>query len=615
MSKSMNLVRSAFLLAVLTALGACAITTAPSSPTDVAVTPRRAASGSDQSYYLVMRDGVRVALSLYFPKGTAPQNAATILVQTRYGRAATFQAGDHFYARWTRAGYVVAIVDTRGSTSSFGSRIVDIGPDEVADMDEIIAHLASQPWSSGEVIAHGFSYMADTADWATSRPAPALVASLPRQTDFDMYTHLFLPGGVSNDWFLSSWGSATRKMDLGRSGRDDGLDCVERAADCAALFPTLQPVDGDESFTLLREALTGRVRWGPESYMNAEFRDDLGGNGYSLFSSGPASALADIRRERKPVQYWGSWMDGGTAEAALARYRSAPEVPMEVWITGNNHGGNVGADPFLPNDLGPRPSVDEQFAANLNFVDRVRSGESITRIIHYYVLGAGVYRSTNVWPPADAGPRTLYLNASELGERPGPEGTRRYEVDFGAGTGDKTRWSTQFGTPPAYPDRRDADSRLLVFDSAPLSVDTEVVGTPVLTLYVASQSRDPAFFAYLEDVAPDGRVTYLTEGMLRAVHRRIADPASLPYDQGPAAHSFRRADAMQVTPGEVMEVRFALFPVAALIRSGHRLRVAIAGADRNVFRIYSGGGPDTYTISYGGARQSRLELNLRPWAP
>jgi hypothetical protein len=103
--------------------------------------------------------------------------------------------------------------------------------------------------------------------------------------------------------------------------------------------------------------------------------------------------------------------------------------------------------------------------------------------------------------------------------------------------------------------------------------------------------------------------------MLRAVHRRIADPASLPYDQGPAAHSFRRADAMQVTPGEVMEVRFALFPVAALIRSGHRLRVAIAGADRNVFRIYSGGGPDTYTISYGGARQSRLELNLRPWAP
>lgn len=614
MFKSMNLVRSAFLLAVLTGLGACATTKAPSSPTTAAAAPPREAPWSDQSYYIVMRDGVRVALSLYFPGGTAPKNAATILVQTRYGRAAMFKAGGH-YARWTRAGYVVAIVDTRGSTSSFGPRIVDMGPEEVADMDEIIAHLASRPWSNGEVIAHGFSYMADTADWATSRAAPALIASLPRQTDFDIYAHVIAPGGVSNDWFLSGWGNWTREIDLGRSGRDDGLDCVKRVEDCAAIFPILQPVDGDDSFALLREALTGRARWVPEDYMNAEFRDDLGANGFSLLSQSPAAGLAGIRRERKPVQYWGSWIDGGTAEAALARYRSAPEAPMEIWITGNDHAGRVSADPFLPEDSPPFPSEEDQFGANLDFVERVRSGESITRNIHYYVLGAGVYRNTDVWPPADAGSKTLYLNASGLAERAGPEGTRRYEVDFGAGTGDETRWSTQFGTPPAYPDRRDADRRLLVFDSAPLGADTELVGTPVLTLYVAAQSRDPAFFAYLEDVAPDGRVTYLTEGMLRAVHRRIADPGSLPYDQGPAAHSFRRADAMPVTPGEVMEVRFALFPVAALIRSGHRIRVAIAGADRDVFRIYSGGGPDTYTISYGGARQSRLELNLRPWAP
>ena len=105
MSKSMNLVRSAFLLAVLTALGACAMTTAPSSPTDAAVTPRRAAPWSDQSYYLVMRDGVRVALSLYFPEGTPPQDAPTILVQTRYGRAAMFQAGGGI----THAGRVQAM--------------------------------------------------------------------------------------------------------------------------------------------------------------------------------------------------------------------------------------------------------------------------------------------------------------------------------------------------------------------------------------------------------------------------------------------------------------------------------------------------------------------------
>ena len=93
-----------------------------------------------------------------------------MLVQTRYGRATEAP----YALRWRRAGYAVAVLDTRGSTASFGPRDVDIGPDEIRDMDAIIAHVASRPWSNGQVIASGVSYMADTADMATSRHAPAL---------------------------------------------------------------------------------------------------------------------------------------------------------------------------------------------------------------------------------------------------------------------------------------------------------------------------------------------------------------------------------------------------------------------------------------------------------
>ncbi len=571
------------------------------------------AGWSDRSYYLAMRDGVELAVSLYFPNGTPPSKPAPVLlIQTRYGRAG--EAG--FGAPWRQAGYVVAIVDTRGSTASFGTRNVDIGADEQRDMDEIIAHLAKQSWSNGQVIASGVSYMADTADMATSRPAPALLAAIPRQTDFDTYAHLFSPGGVSNDWMLQTWGSAVRAMDLGRDPEGGDADCVARVADCATLFPILQPVDGDESYAKLRHALAGRGHhWGPEDYAQVTFRDQPGGNGHTLFASSPAAHLAAIRRERKPVQYWGSWLDAGMAEAALARYRSAPEVPTEVWITANNHAQDTGADPFFPGDKSPLPAASAVFAQNIAFADRVRTGSPIARQIHYYVMGAKTFRTTPRWPPADATPFSLYLSPRhQLSSRaPRQAGVDRYAVDFAATTGKATRWSTQFGTPPAYPDRRTQDSRLLTYDAAPVAADTELVGTPVVTLHMAAQTSDPAIFVYLEDVAPDGRSTYLAEGQFRAIHRKIADPATLPYDEGPAPHSFARADALPVVPGKAMRLRFALFPTAALIKRGHRLRLAIGGADADTFWHYSQGKADVFNLNRGGRDASRIEITVRPW--
>jgi putative CocE/NonD family hydrolase len=154
----------------------------------------------------------------------------------------------------------------------------------------------------------------------------------------------------------------------------------------------------------------------------------------------------------------------------------------------------------------------------------------------------------------------------------------------------------------------------MTYDTAPFEADMELAGIPVLALEVAALSTDPAFFVYLEDVAPDGRVTFLTEGHLRAIHRKLADPASLPYDPGPAPHSFARADMLEISPGERLHVEFALSSVAALIRAGHRLRIAIAGADVHMFESYSNGGPERFDI-FCGKGGSTLTVPLRPWQP
>src|SRR4029079_16482237 len=67
----------------------------------------------------------------------------------------------------------------------------------------------------------------------------------------------------------------------------------------------------------------------------------------------------------------------------------------------------------------------------------------------------------------------------------------------------------------AYPDRAAADRKLLSYTSAPLADDLVIAGNPEADLTVASSRPDGMVIVYLEDVLPDGRVVYLTEGVLR----------------------------------------------------------------------------------------------------
>ena len=609
--------RASKLFAAMLLLAGCAGGPSAAGPIPApAAAAKHPAGWSDQSYYLAMPDGTRIAVGLWFPGGKPDgRRHPVLLVQTRYGRTATFiHAESGKYRALVDQGFVVAVVDTRGSTASFGDRLVEIGPEEVRDMDTIITHLKTRPWSNGQIIASGVSYMADTADFATASSA-GLTGAVIRESDFDAYLNLFAPGGVANDLMMSLWGGDTLLRDYGKSlDPKDGLDCGLRVADCGGLWPRVQPVDEDDGFALLRSAIAARRHWHPDDYRAAAFRDDKGTNGYTMFSSSPASRIQDIASRRVPVQYWASWMDAGTADGTLARYRSLPGVPMEVWITGNNHGGERLTDPFFPDAVAPLPSVDAQWTAITDFIARIRAGKPVTRAIHYYVLGAKQFRTTTDWPPTDVKRTEFRFSADGMlsSGQLGPEGTDAYNVDFAATSGAATRWTTQIGDPAAYGDRREADRALLSYTSKPFAQDMELVGTPAVRLFVATATADPAFFAYLEDVAPDGRVTYLTEGLFRAVNRKPA-PGTLPYKQAAPAKSFNRADAIPMVPGEIAEVHFPIFPVAALLRSGHRLRLSLAGADASAFRRYSEGKAEHWSVQRTSLHPSSLSVDLRPW--
>jgi putative CocE/NonD family hydrolase len=188
-------------------------------------------------------------------------------------------------------------------------------------------------------------------------------------------------------------------------------------------------------------------------------------------------------------------------------------------------------------------------------------------------------------------------------------------VDYEAGTGDAARWNSltgpRGGTLFGYPDREERDQRLLTYTSAPLGEDMEVTGHPVVRLFVSSTADDGHFFAYLEEVDPVGNVVYVTEGQLRAVHRKLSREQP-PYRLAVPYRTFEKKDALPLVPGEVAELVFDLLPTSYLFKKGSSVRIALGGADEDHFALMKREPPPELTFQRNRAHASALELPVVP---
>jgi predicted acyl esterase len=112
-----------------------------------------------------------------------------------------------------------------------------------------------------------------------------------------------------------------------------------------------------------------------------------------------------------------------------------------------------------------------------------------------------------------------------VGERrPAAPSSDSLTLDPKADTGTLNRWHTNLtGLAVSYPDRAAVDGQLLSYTSAPLREAARVTGLGRVTLDVTGirGASNGALYAYLEDVQPDGKVVYVTEGELALADRAI----------------------------------------------------------------------------------------------
>jgi hypothetical protein len=290
----------------------------------------------------------------------------------------------------------------------------------------------------------------------------------------------------------------------------------------------------------------------------------------------------------------------------FATFANHQEVEIGPW----GHGGGTFADTLRPGGEldGDLLSPEAQDRRLVEFFTRyVGHGETPDgrHSLTFGTLGTDQWQSVGSWPPEGADVLTWYLGSpARLARVAGPATDLRRVTDPVASTGPTNRWlAVDLGRGAEYADRQQADEALLTFTSEPLPADVHVVGFPVVCLRLATSGPDGAVYAYLEDVAPGGEVTYLTEGCLRFVHRATSGPPE-PSRLG-VPRSFARAQGLAVTPGQDLDLAVELLPVAALVRAGHKIRVALSGHDAACFERY---GPPDETFTLRLDEHSRLDL-------
>ncbi|PCH58706.1 MAG: acylase [SAR86 cluster bacterium] len=543
---------------------------------------------SDTMVMVPMRDGIRLATDVYYPKDTQGP-FPVVLVKTPYNfneiRGTTLQWAVEFVSR----GYAFVVQNERGRYYSEGEWEILGNPR--TDGYDSITWLADQQWSNGNVGTLGCS---STAEWQmalASQNHPAHKAMVPMAAgagigkvgEFNEQGNWY-EGGVHQTlfsvWLYGVQQNIRPTFPAGLTQQQ--LQRLRKLYDLAADMPD---VDWKEKLRELPATAwldSAGANTGPAMELIRRLPNDP-----AWFEGGLYHDSEDFG---VPAFWFNSWFDVSQGpNLALFNHarNNASDVEVRegqfVVVAPTQHCGFFRTPEDEDLKVGELNLGDASFAYYeqiFGFFDHYLKEEDNgflenTPRVQYYTMGKNQWTSAEQWPPQEAEEISFYLDSSGGAnslfgdgilsrEKPLSEGSDGFTYDPMnpvPALGGNVCCNGGASLGGSYDQRAiEARADVLVYTSEPLTENTEVTGSIRTTLYISSDVLDTDFTIKLVDVHPDGTAYNIDDTIQRARYREGYDKEVF------------------MTPGEVYELKLSPLSTSYEFKAGHRIRVEVSSS-------------------------------------
>jgi len=629
----------------------------------------------DNGYtYLTTRDGTQLAIDVHpptspagepgLPAGTPLPNGPdflppypTLIEYSGYGYANPAGPTNGIAVLANLMGFAVVDVNMRGTGCS-GGAFDFFEALQSLDGYDVIETIAHQPWVLDHKVGMmGISYGGISQLFTAQLNPPDLEAISPLSV-LDATATTLYPGGVLNTGFAVAW-AQQRQQEAEPAGPDSGQ---------AWAYQQIQ--NGDTT------CAANQVLHGEAADLNAKIAAN---SHYDAAVADPLDPVTFVHKIKVPVFMACQWEDEQTGGhcAELVRHFTGT---TQKWFTFTNGAHVDSLDPATYNRwydflelfvahqapivnaavTAAAAPVIYQTAMGLPQTDLVTMPLDPIQLIPTYsaalaafdqlpevrVLfdngaGAGPVGISNAGDPypgfeqsfsalpiPGTTARTWYLGSAEaLGNTPSTTaGINSYNsdanalplTDFGTNTatgglwGNASQWQWNWQQNPS--------GTAVSYVSAPLTVNTTVVGAGAVNLWVRSSTLDVDLQATISEVRPDGNETFVQNGWIRASERKLSTNSANMFKQASTAlepiPTFTAAAASPMPADRFVKVVVPLYYEGHAYRAGSRIRVTIS-APNGTQPVWSFGqtepdGTGTVSIAFSTTMPSSVVLPVVP---
>lgn len=478
-----------------------------------------------ESGWLTMSDGVNLSVTYLMPAKSEPDEKFPVLLEMDpYRKDDMSYLWDYPQASYfAKHGYVVALVDVRGTGASEGSvPASEYSEEELSDGVEIIDQLSKKFWSNGNVGMYGYSWSGCNALLIADRKPPALKAILIAHLPDDLfYLDCHYIDGV---FHTDTWEAMI-----------DTYNTLPSTEDYAINSNYFEDRFDQEPWHFIwkRNQADGPF-WRNES---ARFKADveipvyvIGGLLDSYRDMVPRLLNSSNTLVKAEIGPWGhDWPSSGTPGPNY-EWREKGVRWWDYWLKG----------------------IDNGIMAEPRFMVFMRDGNEPSTAIKTL---PGEWRSGS-WPISGIETQKMYPGPSQNLQDSAPDRGAGDVLAYHAGAGSSVPgwWGD------LTDDMSSDDAYSLVYDSAPLTEPIEIIGFPEIYLNVSADAPLYHWTVRLEDLSPDGNVS-LVSGVLINPADRIS-----------------RLERTPLTPGEPAKLSGEIHYTTWRFKPGHKIRLAVSNA-------------------------------------